>query len=170
MPELKRLGHQEWAKLVLEWEAQSNSFGEDFADHASASMPVLDELANSTPRRDAGVYAYSVNGETVAILQANAALLPNYHGKVLRVRHIVLSPKYELEDTLKLEDYGDALVGVFAGTIILSQREMAASHIKFHLRSPAERMFGEQFTKVMQSIDGFGECTMKGSWIYLSKT
>lgn len=167
---LERVGTAEWAKIVLDWEAQSNFYSEDFSDHASASMPILEELALAAPLRDAGVYSYSPDGEVAAILQANVARLPDYDGKVLRIRHIVLSPKFELDDSIQLDDYGDALVGVFAGTILLSIEGMPAPHIKFHLRSPAERMFGEEFTKAMQTSEVFKNCAMKGSWIYLSKT
>lgn len=174
MPEelrnLERVGPSEWAEIVLQWEAQSSSYSENFADHAPASMPVLEELAVSAPLRGAGVYSYTLKGEVLAMLQANVALLPGYTGKVLRVRHIVLSPKFEFDDSIEVNDYGDALVGVFAGTIMLSMDGMIAPHVKFHLRSPAERMFGEEFTKVLQDSTVFKDCAMKGSWIYLSKT
>ncbi|KQB95771.1 hypothetical protein AL073_13865 [Loktanella sp. 1ANDIMAR09] len=168
--ELKRVGPAEWAKIVLQWEEQTNSYSENFVDHAPASMPVLEELATSAPLRDAGVYSYADKDEVLAILQANVALLPGYSGRVLRIRHIVLSPKYEFDDKIELDDYGSALVGVFAGTLVLSVKDMIAPHIKFHLRSPAERMFGEEFTKVLQNSGVFKECAMKGSRIYLSKT
>ena len=167
---LLRIGAPEWGRIVLDWEAQSNAFSENFADHAPASMAVLEELAQSAPLRDAGVFSFSDGNEVLAILQANSAFLPGYEGKVLRVRHIVLSPKFELDESIGIDDYAAALVGVFAGSIRLSVEQMPSSHVKFHLRSPAERMFGEQFTSVMQQSKFFKNTAMRGSWIYLSRT
>uniref|UniRef100_UPI004048C6FB hypothetical protein n=1 Tax=Yoonia sp. TaxID=2212373 RepID=UPI004048C6FB len=167
---LERVGAAEWAKIVLEWEAESNLYSEDFLDHATASMPMLEDLANSAPLRDAGVYSYKNNGKATAILQANAARLPGYDGKVLRVRHIVLSPRFEFDEDIDMDAYASVLIGVFTGSMLLAEDEMIAPHLKFHMKSRAERTFGEQFTKAMQASKVFKNCDMKGSWIYLSKT
>ena len=167
---LRRIDASGWQNLALEWEKQSNSFGENFSDHASASMPVLEELASGAQLADAGVYSYDVEGIPQAIAQCNATFLPGYTGKVLRVRHIVLAPRFELDDSLSLEDYGEVLVGIFGGSVLLSVGEMPTEHVKFHLRSPAEQMFGERFKTALLKSPVFTKVDMRGSWIYLSKT
>lgn len=158
-----------WESLCRQWEGECEEFGEEFDEFAPASFPVLDALARGTPFANAGVFAVLENGEYLAACQINATLLPGYTGKVLRVRHIVFSPRYDLSPDLEVEDYAKTLVGVFGGVIVLSYKNMVASHIKFHLRSPAERQFGTLFKEALEGHGAFSEVAMRGAWIYLSK-
>lgn len=167
--DLVRIGPDEWQELSLQWEAQSGNFSENFEDHASASMPVLEELALGPQLSDAGVFSFQRDGEFKVIAQFNATFLPGYTGKVLRVRHIVLSPRYELDEEITLDDYGEVLVGIFGGSLMLSIDKMPSDHVKFHLQSRAERMFGEQFKEALKESPHFKKVVMRGSWIYLSK-
>lgn len=167
---LQRVDSVFWSKVVLEWELQSGTYGENFSDHAVASMPVLKDLAIGAPYKDAGVFAAVDDDEVAALMHVNTAFLPGYNGKVLRVRHIVLSPKFEFDEKIEVADYGAVLIKVFVGCVQLSFKEMPADHIKFHMKSPAERMFGQGFTDAMNEHEGFDQVAMKGSWIYLSKT
>ena len=68
-----------------------------------------------------------------------------------------------------IEAYTVLLGGVFAEAVALSYDQMPADHIKFHLKSPAERTFGNLFTNALGERNVFREVVMKGSWIYLSK-
>lgn len=159
----------DWAKLVLEWESQCSDFEEDFGEYAMASLPVLAELACSIPRRDAAVYALTLDGAVDAVCQANSTFLPGYTGKVLRIRHIVLSPRFDFSADVDIEDYVKTLTGVFSGAVGLAYKEMPSEHVKFHLKSPAERTFGQAFTNALKGNVSFTEVAIKGSWIYLSK-
>lgn len=166
---LKRLSEKDWATLVLDWEAECAHFEEDFGDYATASLPVLSDLACSAPRRDAAVYGLQKDGKLDVVCQANSSFLPGHVGKVLRIRHIVLSPRFDFAEDLQIEQYEETLVGVFAGVLSLAYGEMSSDHVKFHLKSPAERSFGQAFTDALKDHDAFTEVAMKGSWIYLSK-
>ena len=101
--------------------------------------------------------------------QLNVALLPGFDGKVLRVRHIVHSPKYDFDDTVGVDDYASFLVDIFLGVFSISYTEMPAPYIKFHFRSPAERSFFSEFKKALEVKDHFKAIEMRGSWLYIKK-
>ena len=169
--ELQRLSLSDggWADLCRQWEEECISFGEELPDFALGSFPVLDQLARGPQLASAGVFAIFNSSGYPAACQVNVSLLPGYEGKVLRVRHILFSPRYDLDDVGDLKEYARILVSVFAGAIDLSYETMPAEHVKFHLRSPAEMQFGHMFTEVLQEQEGFKKIDMRGAWIYLSK-
>lgn len=166
---LERLSTKDWEQLILEWEAECNTYGEDFEDYATLSLPVLSSLVYSAPRRDAGVFGLSTEGRVDVICQANSCFLPGYNGKVLRIRHIVLSPRFEFAQNIEIDDYSEVLIGVFVGAIRIAHDEMPSDHVKFHLKSPAERAFGAAFVNALKGDAAFQEVELRGSWIYLSK-
>ena len=167
---LSRVSKDDWNKLILQWEDECSHYGENYSDFATASLPVLEHLAYSAPLRDASVYGLVQDDKYQVVCQANSTFLPGYQGKVLRVRHIGLSPRFEFSETVDLQDYTTSLIGVFTGALEVAQQDMPADHIKFHLKSPAERAFGNAFTDALEDHDAFTSVAMKGSWIYLSKT
>ena len=158
-----------WHGLCRQWEDECDGFEQDFAEFASASFPVLDELACGTQLANAGVFATHDDGGYLAACQANVCFLPGYDGKVLRVRHIIVSPQHEFSADMEIETYLKTLGRVFVGAIGLSVDGMPAQHVKFHLRSPAERHFGHIFTEALEGHKAFSDVAMRGSWIYLSK-
>lgn len=168
---LERVSTQDgtWNDLTLQWERQCNDFGEDFSEYAMASMPVVEGLASAPQRADAAVFAAKKQEEFLAACQLNSTFLPGYKGKVLRVRHIVLAPKYDFGE-VDIHDYQEVLVATFLGALFAADRDMPSDHIKFHLRSPAELSFGGAFTEVLSESKKFKRCDMRGSWIYISKT
>lgn len=170
--ELQRLSLSDggWADLCRQWEGECISFGEELSDFALGSFPVLDQLARGPQLASAGVFATSNDSGHPTACQVNVTLLPGYEGKVLRVRHILFSPRYDLDDIGDSEEYARVLVSVFAGAILLSYETMPAEHVKFHLRSPAEMQFGHMFTEVLQEHEVFNKVAMRGAWIYLSKS
>ena len=158
-----------WEKLMRQWEAECDSFGENLDDYATASLPVVAQVARGTQVKNLGAYAFTMDGSFKAVCQANATYLPGYTGKVLRIRHIVLAPEFDFSPDISVDDYITVLVGVFSGAISLTNKEMEADHLKFHLRSPAEREFGTHFTKAIHDQGIVKDASVKGSWIYLSK-
>lgn len=161
-----------WEELTKAWKAQCERYGESLDDYAIASMPILSDLAadsSNSVQRKAGVFALTSDGVFEAACHANVALLPGYKGPVLRMRHITFSPKFDYDSAIEINQYERALVGVFVGTLRLSYGEMKADHIKFHLRSPAERMFAQAFTKALDDNVDFSQVETKGAWLYLSK-
>lgn len=168
---IERMTGKDWQKLMVEWEECASAFGEDISDYAVASMPVLEDLATGATYKKKGVFSFNEDGETKSVFQANLARLPGYTGEVLRVRHIVLSPRFDYDNNVEIDEYARTLAGTFAGAVGISIAKMPAQHIKFHLKSPAERAYGHLFTEALKDLTSeFSDVSMHGSWIYLSKT
>lgn len=159
----------EWQNLVQQWESQCEDYSENFAEYAIASMPVLEELAIGAEQLSAGVFGFKSCDKYAALCHANSSFLPSYDGKVLRIRHIVFSPRFDFSDDVPTDEYIQALVGVFTGAMDLANDEMQSNHVKFHLRSRAEREYGQAFTDALKRHGTFKTVNITGSWIYLSK-
>lgn len=166
---LQRLDGTGWSSVMTEWSRQCDGYEENLEDFATASLPLLEELAlGAFP--NAGVFGVFDAASCTALCQANSTFLPGYTGKVLRIRHIVLSPTFDFSSNVSLEDYERALVSVFVGALKVAQGDLPSKHVKFHLRSPLERQLGASFTEAMQQQDHFSLVDMRGAWIYLSQT
>lgn len=166
---LQLLTEKLWHEMEAHWASECDKYEENFEDYAVASLPVLRELAMETPRKGAGVFGLPSGDSFDVLCQANSTFLPGFKGKVLRIRHIVLSPKFDFSDEVDLDDYANALAALFAGAVGLADSEMPSDHVKFHLKSPVERTFGEHFKDAVHQQNAFEKVSMRGSWIYLSK-
>ena len=171
MLELLRLSLADgnWGSLCQQWEDECIHYGESLDDYAPGAFPVLAQLASGPQLSNAGVFAVANARGFQAACQVNATLLPGYEGKVLRVRHIILSPRYDFDDMEDIKEYITVLVSIFGGAILLSYGKMPSEHVKFHLRSPVERQFGQMFTDALIEQGKFKKINMKGAWIYVSK-
>lgn len=156
-----------WPEFVLDWQAQCEKAGEDFAAYAVGSFDVLSGLATA-PEPDAGVYALKKGGTHDAICQANCTGLPGYDGPVLRVRMMLLSPDFDF-GVKPIEQYGSTLINMFLGIYILSETEMMARHIKFHLKSPNDRSFFAAIGERLNGEEQFEKVEVRGSWLYVTK-
>lgn len=169
---LQRISVQDesWQELMADWDAQCSKYSENISDYATASLPVLKDLASEPQMSNAGVFGLKSSANHLAICQANVAFLPGYEGKVLRVRHITMAPSYDFSDTLVLDEYASVLVSIFTETVNLALGQMPAKHVKFHLRSPVEREFGSRFVEALAGNSAFEKVSLAGSWVYLSIT
>lgn len=161
-------GH--WQKLMQQWSDQCETFLEALDDYAVASLPALRPLAESAQVSTAGVYSVLVEGKYLGVCQLNAAFLPGYDGRVLRVRHIVHCPEFDFSEQITLEDYVNFLTNILVGVFEISAQEMQAPYIKFHFKSPAERAFFEHLKTSIESLPLIDKVEMKGSWLYIKKT
>jgi hypothetical protein len=157
-----------WEKLLQEWKGECEFFEEDFDQFASASMPVLQECVNSAGA-DEGVFGLVIGEQTHAICRANSSHIPDYVGKVLRVRHILMSPYYDFGDA-SIEEYARVLSELFTAAIELSIDGLPSSHIKFHLRSLADRQFFSYVESQMNGLKMFEVVKVRGAWLYITKT
>ncbi|OWQ95120.1 hypothetical protein [Sphingopyxis witflariensis] len=156
-----------WGLFETDWRAQCEAFGEDFDQYAVGSLPVLRAIATESPK-DAGVFALrGDDGSYAAIAQVNSTLLPGYEGKVLRVRHLLLSPTLDYGE-LSLEDYANIMGRMFSRTVYLAASEMPSAHVKFHLRSPADRQFFSSALSMLKDFAIFSSVAMRGAWLYLT--
>lgn len=167
----KRVSHENglWAKLLTQWEAEATGFEENFSDYAPDALSVLRPLAEETQVKNAGVYAVCDDSHYSLLCQLNAAFLPGYDGKVLRVRHIVHSPRFDYDADLTIDDYATVLADLFIGVFDASGAEMPAPYVKFHFRSPAERSFFDNLKDLLGRHDAFASVEMRGSWLYIGK-
>lgn len=118
---------------------------------------------------DAGVYALKSGQGYLAVCQLNSAWLPGYTEPVMRMRHLTVSPTLDLSDDTGT-GYGAALVDVFYEVVNLcmTESDMAAKHIKFHLPSPADRTFFAAVGRELHSKNVFASVEARGAWLYIS--
>lgn len=157
-------------KLWKDWDASCASFEEDFSEYSISTMETLRSLAVEPQVESRGVYGVYKEDTILAVCQLNVAMLPRYDGKVLRVRHITLAPDFDYSDTKSIEDYADALREILLGTLSMADTDMAAPHLKFHLRSPNDKDFFTNIRDYLADHDLFKLVEIKGSWLYMSKS
>ena len=156
-----------WAAMSDQWGQQCADFEEDFGGYALDALPVLRDLA-AKPTPAAGVFALRRGGqEFEALCQANSTFLPGYTGKVLRVRHMLLAPRFDFGE-YPIEDYVSVLSAMFARSVYLAKSALPSDHIKFHLRSPADRQFFEAGLGIIQEHSEFDSVKIRGAWLYMT--
>ena len=158
-----------WDALVGAWTAECVVFEEEFDQYASASIPVLEQLAG-VDEKDAGVFALvDDSGRYHAVLQANSTHLPGYEGKVLRIRHLLASPAYDFGE-FSLREYSSILSKTFSRVVRLSEVTYPSPHIKMHLRSPSDIAFFEMVGDFLGNSGLFTSVRIRGAWLYLTKS
>jgi len=167
--ELRRIQKSDgsWDEFLGDWRAQCEGVGEDFCDYASEPLSVLETVIDSS---DPTTWVVGVwNGEHFfGACLVNSALLPKTTGKTLRVRQVVVSPLLdygEVDDTV----YADTLIALVFGVVKLSESDLAAQHVKFHLRSPHDMMFFRAIGNALDKPGVFEAVEMKGAWLYITK-
>ncbi len=157
-----------WIKFIDDWKAQCELFDEDFSSYELEPIGVVRDLAEGPNREDAAAYALHDGKIFTAMCQVNCTLLPGYVGKVLRVRMLYLSPHYEYGE-YSVDDYSKLIIDVFNHIIWLSNSDMPSAHIKFHLRSPADRQFFATLGGALDAANIFRSVGVRGAWLYITK-
>ncbi|UJQ95740.1 hypothetical protein [Mariluticola halotolerans] len=155
--------------LKKDWKKQCDDLDEDFETYSQIPFAVFDEII-AKDKEGTGLFALVEGDRYHAVCMLNHTYLPGYDGPVLRVRHILLSPQYDLGDTT-IADYSRVLVSILSNVIIISisHEKLKANHIKFHTRSPADMQF---FAAVGQTLDGsdlFASVQHRGAWLYITR-
>lgn len=158
-----------WKDFIKDWETQCEAFDEDFSMYTNGPLTVVKDVAE-TPEcnTEAAVYAYHDGERFAAMCQVNCTYLPGYTGKVLRVRMLYLSPFYDFGDT-SVDQYAAILTQLFLNIYNVSIIEMPSQHIKFHLRSPGDRVFFTMLGNHLDRSQVFGSVSVRGSWLYITK-
>ncbi len=158
-----------WDGLVRQWTDECAEFDEDFDEYALGAIDVLESLIEEDlPASRARVVSLIDDGRHRLVCQANRADIKGYDGKVLRIRHIVLSPRFDF-GSVDVAEYALVLTSLFAHVLKLSDVDMKAPHIKFHLRSPADRQFFAMLSQHLGAGNHFRHIAMRGSWLYITK-
>lgn len=167
--EFKRISQENglWQKLWASWDKICSSYDEDFRDFAPSSLTVLQPLAESPQTDSSGVFALIESGETLAVCQLNVAWIKGYDSKVLRLRHLLLSPEFDFSDEITVARYVRILSEMFTGTVACANNEMPAKHIKLHLQSPADREFFKEIEEYLTKAATFNSVKMRGAWLYI---
>ena len=156
-----------WSALMQDWTVQCGDFGESVENYASASIPVLQQLVNA-PENNAGVYGLVCDGGVHhAAVQLNRAMLPGTSGWTLRARHLILCPNYDF-GSFSDDEYAAAVGSTVMQTIVIAREKLPSEHVKFHLRSPADRHFFSILSSELSGIDYFSNVRMAGAWLHLT--
>ena len=169
---MKQLLHDDgsWAHLLEEWAKQCHDFDEDFSSYMPATIPLLGEqIEICSGERWNGVYAHvDAAGEHHAVCFVNRAFIPRFSGRVLRVRNLILAPKYDL-GSYSADDYARLLASIFESVLALSDRDLVCPHVKIHFRSPVDLDLFRNFSEGMTKFGHFSDIQMVGSWLFVSK-
>ena len=167
--DFKRISQENglWGKLWAEWDEICSSFDENFQDFAPSSLTVLQPLAESPQTSSSGVFALIEQDSILAVCQLNVAWIKGYDNKVLRLRHLLLSPKYDFSDEVTVDKYVQILSEMFAGTVLCAKNEMLAKHVKLHLQSPADRELFKEIEQHLIKTATVSSVKMHGAWLYV---
>lgn len=156
--------------LLDAWKRETEALGEDFEIFSAIPVSVFQQIAEKDAKNTRLYAAQAEDGTFGAVCMLNHAWIPGYDGPVLRVRHILLSPKFDLTD-LPLSEYSDVLNTILSGVILCSDQDdmMKANHIKFHARSPADMQFFAEVGKELSGAEVFHSVQARGAWLYISK-
>ncbi|MFG1255708.1 MULTISPECIES: hypothetical protein [Xanthobacter] len=156
-----------WEAFEADWSRQCTEFGETLENFAPGHVPMLKLAATNEPK--SGAFALPYEGEHAAACQLNCTPLPGFTGPVLRLRFLTLAPRYDLGESSQ-EAYSDILVQLLQGVLEVSESLWPADHVKFHLASPADRVFFAALGKPLDASGVFRSVCVKGSWLYISKS
>lgn len=157
-----------WEAFREDWRQQCAVYGEDADGYACEPIEAVEAFAREEL---AETWAIGLRDDSrfVAMAMVNCTALPGYTGKVLRVRHLVTAPVFDLGE-LDIGEYADVLINFFFQIVKLSDTSLVSQHIKFHLRSPNDMMF---FRAIGNSLDKqavFSSVHMRGAWLYITKS
>jgi hypothetical protein len=158
--------------LIASWAAETEALGEDFDTYSAVPVSVFQQIMEKDAD-NTGLFAVrdAADSSFAAVCMLNHAHLSNYDGPVLRVRHILLSPKFDLGD-MEIMDYVDVLFAILNGVITHSEMDakMKGNHIKFHARSPADMTYFSALGQALGSAQVYASVQMKGAWLYITRT
>jgi hypothetical protein len=152
-----------WRSIKGQWKKDAEGVGEDFATFGS--IAAFDALA-AKESDNLGLYCLTDGERVHAACQVSRMLMSKYQSPILRARYVNVSPTYEL-GAAGTNEYAQILVALFSGVVWLSRDTLAASHIRFYLKSPGDSQFFAAL-QVATSLSPFSKFTIEGSLIECS--
>jgi hypothetical protein len=115
------------------------------------------------------IFCINEGNSPVGAFRITYTFIPGYSDKILRIRHILMSPSYEYGEKT-VEDYGRVLSGIVLEAVKLTDGDYRSQHIKLHMRSIADRQFFQFFadSAALPSATGIS-IQVKGSWLHIDK-
>lgn len=172
---LKRLRQSDgsWAALTENWTRQCDETGDSFEFYAGDSLPVIEKYAKeedggSGLQRSWAVALYDDQSRPLVAALAHWHTAPGVEGHVLKIRQVTVCPLLDF-GALSEETYADVLVALTWRVYRLSQDEMEATEIRFHLRSPADFVYFAAFGKNLDGSRVFQSVKHRGAWLHIVK-
>ncbi|MDE4173592.1 hypothetical protein PXK01_05465 [Phaeobacter sp. PT47_59] len=169
---MKRLSHDDgsWSEFLEKWKRECHEFDEDFVSYMPTTLPMLaDQIETCVNDKWSGVYGIQGDDEAYeAVCFLNGAFIPKFTGRVLRVRHLILAPKYDFGDYSE-DEYARLLSTVFERVLNESDTRLPCPHVKVHFRSPADVAIFRKFAENLDQLSHFSSVKMVGSWLFVSK-
>lgn len=162
-----RIADGTWAEFEENWKLQCDGFGEDFEYYQTGPLSYVRDLAE-TEQKCAAAYAMKVRTDYAAMCQLNVGRLPHTMGVTLRVRMMYMSPYFDYGD-YDISEYALTLSRLVNEVVKISNGEMGSDHIKFHLRSPADRQFFAMYGQILDESNLFESVKTAGTWLYITK-
>ena len=166
------LGHHDgsWQRLQDDWAKQCGDFGEEFSRYMPATLPLLaDQIEICSGEKWNGVYGIQgTDGTLDAVAFVNCSFIPGFKERVMRVRNLILAPRYDFGDYSE-DEYALLLTEVFESVLELSEGPLPCPHVKVHFRSPADVALFREFSEELAHYEHFSDIKMVGSWLFISK-
>lgn len=159
-----------WDALVNDWGEICQSYNEDFDSYMTVSIPTLkQQCVECENEKWSGSYALTDDGGNhIAAAFLNAAHIKGFQGRVLRVRHLLMSPRYDFGE-FDEDAYASTLAKIVTDIIMMSDGDMNCPNLKFHFRSPADLVIFRTFAEKLNELSRFSVVEMVGSWLHIKK-
>lgn len=169
---MQKLFHHDgsWNDLLTQWAQQCHDCGEDFEAYLPETIRLLGNLVDDTANEKwDGVFGHKdEQGKHQGVCFVNCTFLPGFTGRVLRVRHVLLSPENDFGDFDEVH-YSGLLGTIFERIIRLSDTMLPCKSIKIHFRSPADVALFSRFAANFEDSEHFSSVKMAGAWLMLTK-
>ncbi|MBR0936431.1 hypothetical protein [Bradyrhizobium jicamae] len=152
-----------WRNIKAQWKKDAEGVGEEFATFGGNA--VIDALT-SKEGDSQGLYYLADAARVHALCQVRRMLMSKYPTPALSARFVNVSPIYDL-GLAAAGDYAQVLVALFSGVVWLSRDALAASHIRFFLKSPGDSQFFAAL-KAETPLSPFSRFTIEGALIECS--
>ncbi|MEM8786660.1 MAG: hypothetical protein AAGE76_00205 [Pseudomonadota bacterium] len=160
---------KEWETFQEDWRKQCEHYGENFDEYSASALQIISDFFEHGIQSSSADGEHSVlgiaDGENTyhCVCLLNHTPQKGYPGKVLRVRHMTLSPYYDFED-LSEDAYADTLTDFILALLDVSKTK-AADTLKIHLRSPLEARFLGQLASVLEKAKVIRGTKRSGMWL-----
>lgn len=130
-----------WAELVQEWRVQCQDMESEFDDYfqSSPSFQILESECQKLEKIPvAGVFSLlDDSGSHTALWFASGGMTNTIPGDFMRVRHIMMAPKFDSED-VSFSDYVTQFAATISAVIELSRTTIKCPNVKVHFKTRSE--------------------------------
>ena len=159
-----------WENFVKDWHSQCETTGNDFTEYFedSATFQLLEKQCEELQEIPiGGVFSmYDDHGVHTAVCFASGGLTNRIPGEFLRVRHIMIAPKFDA-DEVRFDDYIMKYAEILSEIVELSKTQIKCPKVKIHFKSRSEM---EPIREVMRKLEEesvISSSSSHGLWIVI---